>query len=241
VRSPEEHAAGHPPGFISAPGGQLVQATDEWVAVRGARLPLYDDDGVRARMTASWLVQMGWEAVVIAEGGLTDSVAGIEPTLRPPLPEIGAAAIAPADLARLANATIVDLAPSPAYRRGHIPGAWFIAGARLCQDLATLSGQGPIVLTSPDGEVAFDNFADARAATRRPILALTGGTQAWTAAGSALQDDAYYWASQPDDVYKRPYEGTDNAREAMQAYLDWKLQLVAQLANDGVSLFHVVR
>ena len=41
-------AAGHPAGFASAPGGQLVQATDEWVGVRGGRIVLYDDDGVRA-------------------------------------------------------------------------------------------------------------------------------------------------------------------------------------------------
>ncbi len=37
VRTPEEYAAGHLPHFESAPGGQLVQATDEWVGVRGAR------------------------------------------------------------------------------------------------------------------------------------------------------------------------------------------------------------
>src|SRR6185437_10070032 len=48
VRTPEEYERGHPPGFISTPGGQLVQAIDEWVAVRGARLVLFDDDGVRA-------------------------------------------------------------------------------------------------------------------------------------------------------------------------------------------------
>src|SRR3979490_3240638 len=37
VRNPEEFEAGHLPGFRSAPGGQLVQATDEWVGVRNAR------------------------------------------------------------------------------------------------------------------------------------------------------------------------------------------------------------
>ena len=31
VRSPEEFLAARPAGFVSAPGGQLVQATDEWV------------------------------------------------------------------------------------------------------------------------------------------------------------------------------------------------------------------
>jgi rhodanese-related sulfurtransferase len=59
VRSPEEYEAGHLPGSLPAPGGQLVQKTDAYVAVRGARVVLVDDDGVRARMTASWLVQMG--------------------------------------------------------------------------------------------------------------------------------------------------------------------------------------
>lgn len=61
VRSPEEYAAGHYPGSLSAPGGQLVQETDHFASVRGARIVLLDDDGVRAAMTGSWLAQMGWE------------------------------------------------------------------------------------------------------------------------------------------------------------------------------------
>ena len=65
VRTPEEYAAGHLPGFASAPGGQLVQETDHSATVRGARIVLADDDGVRAPMTASWLAQMGWEVFVI--------------------------------------------------------------------------------------------------------------------------------------------------------------------------------
>lgn len=65
VRTPEEYAAGHLPGFASAPGGQLVQETDHHVPVRGARIVLADDDGVRASMTGSWLAQMGWEVVVV--------------------------------------------------------------------------------------------------------------------------------------------------------------------------------
>lgn len=53
VRTPEEYAAGHLAGFANAPGGQLVQETDHQVPVRGARIVLADDDGVRAHMTAS--------------------------------------------------------------------------------------------------------------------------------------------------------------------------------------------
>ena len=76
MRSPAEHAEGHLPGFRNAPGGQLVQATDEYVAVRNARLVLADDEGVRATMTASWLIQMGWEDVFVLEGGLGFGVPG---------------------------------------------------------------------------------------------------------------------------------------------------------------------
>ena len=52
VRTPEEFNEGHIEGSVSAPGGQLVQATDEYVATRNARLVLVDDNGVRATMTA---------------------------------------------------------------------------------------------------------------------------------------------------------------------------------------------
>src|ERR1700730_13736621 len=68
VRDPAEYRAGHLPGSVMAPGGQLVQETDSWLGVWGARVVLVDDTGVRARMTASWLRRMGWDAAVL-EGG----------------------------------------------------------------------------------------------------------------------------------------------------------------------------
>ncbi len=89
VRTPEEYERGHPAGFASAPGGQLVQAIDEWVAVRGARLVLFDDDGIRARMTASWLVQMGWEAHVVGPDVIAATSAGTPAPRRPALPDPG--------------------------------------------------------------------------------------------------------------------------------------------------------
>jgi len=137
VRTPEEYAAGHLPRFRGAPGGQLVQETDMFAPVRGARIVLSDlgsadageSLGVRADMTASWLAQMGWEVLVL-EG---------------PVPD-----------ARETS----ELAPPPVR----------------------------------------------------------------TAAGR----------------YRRPYEGTDNPRAAMQAYLEWEYGLVAQLARDATHGFFVL-
>jgi rhodanese-related sulfurtransferase len=68
VRTVEEYAAGHLPGVRHYPGGQLVQEIDMAAPVRGARILLTDDKGIRADMTASWLAQMGFETYVL-DGG----------------------------------------------------------------------------------------------------------------------------------------------------------------------------
>jgi rhodanese-related sulfurtransferase len=82
VRTGEEYTAGHLPGFHSAPGGQLVQETDFFAPVRGARIVLADDLGVRADMTASWLAQMAWEVYVL-DSAFEDRVDGRGPQLPP--------------------------------------------------------------------------------------------------------------------------------------------------------------
>src|SRR5262249_10876134 len=72
VRTAEEFAGDRVPGFVHAPGGQLIQATDQWVGVKGARLVLIDGEMVRAPMVAAWLRQLGHDACVI-DGGVAAS------------------------------------------------------------------------------------------------------------------------------------------------------------------------
>ncbi|WP_027530397.1 rhodanese-like domain-containing protein [Bradyrhizobium sp. WSM3983] len=85
VRDVEEYAAGHLSGFRNYPGGQLVQETDMAAPVRGARILLTDDKGVRADMTASWLAQMGWEVYVL-DGGYAGPLE-VGPSLVLPKPD----------------------------------------------------------------------------------------------------------------------------------------------------------
>lgn len=129
VRDADDYAAGHLAGFRHYAGGQLVQEIDMAAPVRGARIVLTDDKGIRADMTASWLAQMGWEVYVL-EGGYDGAL------------EVGPPRVVP-----------------------------------------------------------------------RPDLA---------------------------HRYRRPYEGTDVAERAMQAYLDWEYGLVDQLRRDGTHGFYVI-
>ena len=87
TRTPEEFAAGSIPGAVHAPGGQLIQATDQWVGVRNARIVLIDGgEAVRAPVVASWLKQLGFEVSVL-EGGVTSDLRAA-PVARPLLPAL---------------------------------------------------------------------------------------------------------------------------------------------------------
>ena len=172
VRNPEEYAAGHVPGSRSAPGGQLVQATDEYVGVRNARLVLIDDTGVRATMTASWLIQMGWPEVVVLEGALAGGAleAGQDPPMPAALATVEVTEIDPAVLneAGLNGTVVVDFADSLTYRAGHVPGAWFMVRARIPEDATKLPVAERYVATSEDGRLARLAAARSRRGDRPP-------------------------------------------------------------------------
>ncbi|MFN7000629.1 MAG: rhodanese-like domain-containing protein, partial [Elioraea tepidiphila] len=146
VRDPAEYAAGHLAGARSAPGGQLVQATDGWIAVRGARVVLVDDDGVRARMTAQWLAQMGHRDVHVLEGAAEDFT-----TTGPWVPpgEVPEAETIPLREAHAAwqagRLRVVDLARSIDFRDGHIPGARLIPLGQLVARLDEMPRDKPVV------------------------------------------------------------------------------------------------
>jgi rhodanese-related sulfurtransferase len=246
VRTPEEYAAGHVAGIRSAPGGQLVQETDTYLATWGARVVLADTDGVRAVMTASWLKQMGWGDVAVI--GLED-LAGIRVT-GPHRPlalgreRARVAAVSPAELQRRLDAgtvTLIDLEYSKAYRNGHIPGAWFATRTRLRAALEKLPPAESIVLASPNGDLARIAAAELALTASRPVHALEGGTRAWTAAGYPLVKGADRMADSPDDVWLPARELGGDRESAMRAYLAWEIDLVNQMATDDDHRFKVAK
>jgi rhodanese-related sulfurtransferase len=242
VRNPDEYEAGHLAGSVSAPGGQLVQATDKWVGTLGARIVLVDDTGVRATMTASWLVQMGWRDVAVLDGGLSGQPleTGWPERPVPGFDAIAVEAIAADELAPMVAAgevIVVDVATSLDYRAGHIPGAWWAIRARLPDSLGRITGAGPLVFTSPDGVLARLAAGDAAALTDRSIRLLAGGTAAWRAHGGALSQGFENMADRNNDVQYKAYDHTENIEFHMREYLSWEVGLVEQVERDGTARF----
>ncbi|MFM9846749.1 MAG: rhodanese homology domain-containing protein [Hyphomicrobiaceae bacterium] len=239
VRSPEEYAHGHLPGFLSIPGGQLVQELEMYAPVRGARIVLCDTDGVRANMTASWLAQMAWDVFVVDGFDAADfSESGVPKAPLPTVPRNET--VSASDLATWladGDTVVIDVARHAAFRKGHIPGAWFLIRSLLPASVPHLPKARRYVVTCPDGMFAPFVAPELAETMQADVVVLEGGNSAWTAAGHSLEGGETRLASPPIDRYRRPYEGTDVPDSAMQAYLDWEFGLVAQLERDGTHHF----
>ncbi len=242
VRNPDEYAAGHLPGSLSAPGGQLVQATDKWAGTLRSRLVLIDDNGVRATMTASWLIQMGWQNVYVLSGGLegAELETGSQQAPMVPVERAEIAAVSPEALSDEISAgtmVVIDFATSLEYKAGHIPGAWWAVRSRLSDSLATIPGDSTLVFTSPDGLLAAYAASDASELTDRPFRILDGGTAAWRQMGLPESQGFENMADQNNDIQYKAYDHDENIEFHMQEYLSWETGLVEQIERDGTARF----
>ena len=238
VRTPEEYAAGHLPGFRHAPGGQLVQATDTYVGTLRSRIVLADDDGVRARLTASWLVQAGWDDVFVLDdahdGQTLQTEAEPSPLVVPDVPAISPAALR----AQLDQGGVIvfDLSLSRDYRRGHVPGAVWLSRPRLAEALTAVPAGHPVVLVSPDGVLA--RFAATELPDRPGVTVLDGGALAWRAGGHPEETETHF-GHEPADAWLRPDDGTNTLEGRMRGYLAWEVALPALIEQDGDARFRV--
>jgi rhodanese-related sulfurtransferase len=243
VRDPAEYAQGHLKGFRHAAGGQLVQATDQYVGARNATIVLHDNDGVRATMTAHWLLQMGWAETYVLDH--KPQPAELTTEAEPRFPA-GFAVPKPATVSpqETDGALVIDLDTSLRYRDGHVPGAWFAVRANLGKTLPEMLKKQPaqhIVLVSPDGEIAALAAAEAEAAACVPVAILAGGMKAWRDAGKPVETGHTRMADPPTDVWYRPYDFKEDVEAAMRQYLDWEVDLVPQVKRDGDATFAVFK
>ena len=240
VRTAEEFAASAVPGFAHAAGGQLVQATGQWVGVKGARIVLLDGEEVRAPVVAAWLRQLGHEACVL-QGGIAAAAPLTWPQRKVMSGPPALAAMTPAALAdalRQGAAQVIDLRPAMTYRAGHIPQArWSIRPliAAVVADRAKT-----VALVADEPGVAALAALDLAEAGCADVRLLAGGHEAWRAAGLpvvATPDDPAD-ADCIDFLFFTHGRHEGNA-EAARQYLAWETGLIAQLDAQERGVFRI--
>jgi rhodanese-related sulfurtransferase len=234
VRTREEFARCHVAGSRHAPGGQLVQASDEYVAVRNARVVLIDPERVRAVMTASWLRQMGWNDVHVL-----DDSAGL-PTESGPRKAPEARKWKSVRAPESVMGAVLDLSSSLRFHHAHIPGAWWGVRSRLGEAREKIGDAKSLVLTSEDGILA--HLAAAEAAAMWPaaqVSVLEGGNAAWVASGRATESGVERATTTRDDVWYKPYDHASDYEKHARDYLAWEVALIEQVKRDPTIRFHL--
>ena len=234
VRTREEFERSHVAGSRHAPGGQLVQASDEYVAVRNARVVLIDPERVRAVMTASWLEQMGWNEVHVL-----DDLQGLPMDAGPRRPP---------EVAKWSNVfspdalkgTVLDLSTSLRFHHAHIPDAWWAVRSRLDEARAKIGEVASLVLTSEDGLLA--HLAAPEVAALWPharVSVLEGGNAAWIGAGRPTEAGVERATTERDDVWYKPYDHRSdyNYKQHARDYLAWEVALIDQVKRDPTIRF----
>ncbi|SDD30851.1 rhodanese-like domain-containing protein [Paraburkholderia lycopersici] len=248
VRAPEEYAHDGLPHATHAPGGQLIQATDQTVGVRGARLLLVDYDGVRAPVVAHWLVQLGFEVATVAadiaasrptRACAREKAAEVVARNAPPALDAEAlrAAAAPA-----ASPVVLDLRASAAWQQTRAAGSHWTTRAIVFDTLraAEASPDTPLVLLADDPATAALVAADLRDAGYRHVARTARGLDTWREAGLPVDSSGPLLAdSDRIDYLFFVHDRHDGNLDAARAYLAWETGLIAQCEPDELGVFRV--
>jgi rhodanese-related sulfurtransferase len=243
VRSAEEFAAGTLPGARHAAGGQLLQATDQTIGVRGSRVIVLDDENIRAPVMAAWLRRLGLEAATV-EGGISAplQVRPVESPVLSAVPEIS-----PGELATWVakhQPQLIDVQPSLAFRIRHAAGATWSVRPRIVSDVqsgkageaATLDRH--VLLLAADRSTAQLAATDLLAAGLHNVS--WAPVESWARAGLALQATPA-WPTDADaiDYLFFVHDRHDGNLEAARRYLAWETGLIAQCKPDELGVFRL--
>jgi rhodanese-related sulfurtransferase len=238
VRTAEEYAADALPGFVHAPGGQLVQATDQWVGVKGARIVVFDREEVRAPMIAGWLRQLGHEAFALED---TAGAAAIDWRRRgggfspPALRSISVQETVTG--LRMGAVDVIDLRGGMVYRKSHVAGARWTIRPRIAQ---VVDPGKTIAIVADERALAALAAVDLAEAGAKDVRVVEGGYAAWRDAGlptEASQDRP----SDADciDFLFFTHGRHDGDVAAARQYLAWETGLVGQLDPQERGVFRI--
>ena len=216
--------------------GQLVQATDQYVGVRHARLILIDDTGLRAALAALFLRALGFEPHILV---LDDEPQGLLPQSRVTTlghPQAPPAITAGEALQHVeAGAVLLDLRPSQAWEARRLQGARWISRPALPEALP--AGTRDVVLHGEDADIVAAATID---------LAQAGIAVHWLAASlDACAEAEWVIDSEPRTLTREQasdrvwfvHDRHDGNREASLRYLAWEMGLLAQLDAEERAAF----
>jgi rhodanese-related sulfurtransferase len=246
VRQADAFEAGHLPGSRNAPGGQLVQATDTFMAVRNARVVLVDEHQVQSVIAAHWLKRMGWDVFVVSDAAGNFSEKG---------PARSEALVAPRSDVRMVDASelkilmdggkcvVVDVGESYWYRQGRIPGSYYSMRSALGTTLGRFDMGVHVVFCCSQGSVAPYAAGEARDLGFTTVSALRGGRNEWRRCGFPLElvgdGDDELIISPTDDMWYPPWARKEGVAEAMMQYLTWEVGLLETMKSETYITFSV--
>jgi rhodanese-related sulfurtransferase len=130
-----------------------------------------------------------------------------------------------------------DVREAEEFLAGHLPGFRHYPGGQLVQEIDIAAPvRGARILLTDDKSVRADMTASWLSQMGWEVYVREGGYEGALEAGPPL----ILPKPDPSHRYRRPYEGTEVATDAMQAYLDWEYGLVAQLRRDATHGFFVI-
>ena len=233
VRTEEEYAAGHIPGFRWFAGGQAVQRSDDVAVVKNCPIVFCCDGRARAAITASWYRQMGHSEVYAVRGGTSEwlragnGLAKGHSEAQPlGLAEAQAAVrtITAQELRAMPGAKVIFVDSSQQFASGHIPGSrWVPRGWLEMQIGDAVADKGDAVVAScADGTSAVFAATTLGELGYKSVAALEGGVDAWRTAGYEIERGLAGVMSPPADTLPA---GTDRSYADMMNYLRWEIAL----------------
>lgn len=226
VRDPSETAADPLACARPAPVVTLVQASDQFIGLRRARVVLVDDAGLRGALAAYWLRALGHEvAVCKIDDALRGAPAPDWPRHEaPPVQHLSAEAAR--DRVAEGRGVFVDLRSSGAHQAATVTGAVWTHRAllsRLPPDRAPCL----IGAEGPEAELAAKTLM---AQGRGDVALVAGGLDALRAAGVPVGPGRKIALSEAVDIVSFAHGRHDGDADASRLYLSWEKGLVDQLS-----------
>ncbi len=234
VRTPEEYRRHCLAGAVHAPGGQLIQATDQWVGVHRSRIVLADDDESRAPVVAAWLALMGARVAWLRGGdaqwprveGLAERGARFAFNTQGLVP-------ATLDEALSRDVLCLDARPSMQYRQAHLPRARWVNRSLLDRQVANLAREQPVVVVADSTGAAACLVTSLEALGFQRPRWLAADIDAWRRCGVPLETTPGQPADEDCiDFLFFVHDRHDGNLASARRYLEWETGLLAQLDEE---------